>query len=55
MASEPKSASELSELVQRMQHLKAEHTPLLTQIEGDRGMSSDVRQALQKLGKELKN
>jgi hypothetical protein len=46
MASEPKAALELSELVQRMQHLKTEHTPLLTQIEGDPGMSSDVRRAL---------
>ncbi len=42
----PKNTPELSELVQRMQHLKAEHTPLLTQIEGDPGMSADVRQAL---------
>jgi hypothetical protein len=46
MVSPKEPQQDLQALVERMQHLKAEHTPLLTKIEADPGMSSDVRRAL---------
>jgi len=42
----PPASSELGDLVARMQHLKDEHTPLLTKIKADAGMSAEVRAAL---------
>ncbi len=46
MATQKPAPGELRELVLRMQHLQAEHTPLLDKIQGDAGMSVDVRSAL---------
>lgn len=46
MATQKSAPGELAELVTRMQHLQAEHTPLLDKIQGDSGMSRDVRSAL---------
>lgn len=38
--------SDVSELVEKMQSLQAEHRELLAVIEGDRGMAPETRQAL---------
>jgi hypothetical protein len=46
MATQKPAQGELAELLTRMQHLQAEHTPLLDRIEADAGMSRDVRSAL---------
>jgi hypothetical protein len=46
MATQKPAQAELAELLARMQHLQAEHTPLLDKIEADAGMSRDVRSAL---------
>ena len=46
MATQKPAPGELADLVARMQHLQAEHTPLLDKIQGDAGMSRDVRSAL---------
>ncbi|HEY6556805.1 MAG TPA: hypothetical protein VI072_06015 [Polyangiaceae bacterium] len=46
MATQKPAQGELAELLTRMQHLQAEHTPLLDKIEADAGMSRDVRSAL---------
>ncbi|HMJ16125.1 MAG TPA: hypothetical protein VK524_32145 [Polyangiaceae bacterium] len=46
MATQKPAQTELAELVRRMEHLQAEHTPLLTKIEADAGMSRDVKSAL---------
>jgi hypothetical protein len=46
MATQKPAQGELAELLTRMQHLQAEHTPLLDKIRADAGMSRDVRSAL---------
>lgn len=46
MATQKPAQGELAELLTRMQHLQAEHTPLLDKIQADAGMSRDVRSAL---------
>lgn len=47
-ANEPQSraGSELDQLVDRIQHLKQEHAPLVSKISGDHGMSADLRSEL---------
>lgn len=45
--------SELDQLVDRIQHLKQEHAPLVTKISGDHGMSAELRtELLQHLNEE---
>jgi hypothetical protein len=45
--------SDLQALILRMRHLKAEHAPILGQIQADRGMSPRVRSVLlEHLGQE---
>jgi hypothetical protein len=53
MPTRDKSGADLEELVSRMQHLKAEHGPILSQIQEDQGMSPRVRSVLlEHLGQE---
>jgi hypothetical protein len=42
----PGERRELNELVDRIQHLKQEHGPLLDKISGDAGMSAELRREL---------